>query len=197
MDTDRFLAKPGEPISASKLWNPLVRALFQRTWKPGRNVRLLKTPGHTVVSYVAHGSTVITHRFQVTAEPGEKSAKVRFEPGWISGIEPVIGSKRLSEKDSADEYPALTVEAKDFENGQSLLYARVTSNNQWEDIGVEMVARAKVPKAEPWTGYKLIAFLIGTVSDFEVVQMVYFNLGHAVLEGKINGACRQHLWYAQ
>jgi len=183
----------------TRKWNAFVRAIESIGKPSGRGVRRRELPDQVIVSFDVRSTVRQDIAFRISASSGESAdiTLVRFGFGLVGGMEPEIDDLAISDEDENGETPALKVKASDFnKQHRCRLYFKVVCNKDWSRKEVAIIASPDLPKAEPYTGFKLIGLLINTDGAIRSVQCAKRDLGHDTSERRDNGTAKHWFWAA-
>ena len=161
----------------------LMRDVLKSRMVSGRGVRLAMMPDGVLPRVAISSVSSTQYNFQVSTEEADSGAvRVRIGFGTVDGVEPVIGTRRISEEDADGDTPYLTVMPEDFARRgyveRSMIYLKYSlSNPDGRVIKVEPIASPMKPNGIPWVWNRLLAIL--TRDDQEspaaISQQLFFN----------------------
>lgn len=174
--------------------NATVRAVEANTVEESPDSLQHRFPFGTFIEPLAEagggGGSSPIFRVRILRVDGQLA--VQIERGLIGGVEPVIGTQRISEKVNG-RLPSLAVRDEDFDaEGQCRLYLRVDLDPGFRIAKVAPVASAVKLGDGPWFGHELLGILVragrGTP---RYVRFSFSNKKHiAVLRRNASGLAR-------
>ena len=180
-----LLRSPGDDILASDRAG-IISEMERRTIKAGKGVRTLQLDTAILVSYDSAAPQSFPHSWKPQPSYTQSGkAGVKFARGLVNGIEPVVGEKKISDK----EVEALEIPEYN-DAGDCWIFVELKLNSFWQIEKAEMKAYAK-PEWKAWTARKLIAV---AQEDGRIIPSARFDFGFYASQRKPSGAFTQWWW---